>query len=345
MNTIKKVIINTICFAVCVILTFYLIFKNNDINEILKVVKQVDLKYILIAICCMFCFILSEAINIRRTLILVNCKIKFIQSLKYAIVGFFFSSVTPGSSGGDPMQIYYMKKDKLSLGNSALAIFTEFSSFQFVTITMAVIGFITNYEFIQQSIGNIKFLLIIGLSVNIIILMVLLLTVFSNKIIIKLVDIICKILQKIHYKKVEQFREKSIIQINEYKKGAKILLTNKRTLVKILLTTLIQIILFHSIPYFIYLSFGIGGANILRFIAVQAVLYISVSSIPFPGAVGISEGGFLIIYKLLFPAELLSSAMLLSRGISFYLFVTLSGIAILLFKIQEYISKKNVKVL
>ncbi len=52
---------------------------------------------------------------------------------------------------------------------------------------------------------------------------------------------------------------------------------------------------------------------------------------------GVSEGGFLLIYKLLFPSTLLSSAMLLSRGISFYLFVAITGIAILGFSLKDYV--------
>ena len=104
-------------------------------------------------------------------------------------------------------------------------------------------------------------------------------------------------------------------------------------LLKIILTTFIQIVLYHSIPYLVYLSFGLNGANFFQFISLQAVLYISVSAIPLPGAVGVSEGGFLSIYKLLFPTELLTSAMLLSRGVSFYLFVVISGISVLYFSL------------
>ena len=71
---------------------------------------------------------------------MINCKISLKNGIKYALVGFFFSSVTPSASGGDPMQIYYMKKDGLAMGHSALAILTEFSSFQFVTVVMSLIG-------------------------------------------------------------------------------------------------------------------------------------------------------------------------------------------------------------
>ena len=65
------------------------------------------------------------------------------------------------------------------------------------------------------------------------------------------------------------------------------------------------------------------------FVGVQSLLFISVSALPLPGSVGASESGFLILFKLLFPASVLNEAMILSRGVSFYLFVFLCGIFIL----------------
>ena len=337
MNTkIKKGIISSGFFILLVILTFYIIFKEKDIGEIINIVVQADKRFVLLAILSMCCFVMAEGINISRTLKLLDCKINFINGIKYALVGFFFSSVTPSASGGDPMQLYYMKKDGLPLGQSALAILTEFSSFQFVTVLMALIGFITNYKFIEDSVGNIKYLLMIGVLINLCILTIIILSIFSKKIIIKLVDVVCNILGKFKFKKVDEFKNKCIDQINEYKNGAKLLIKNSGVLFKIVTTTIIQITLFHSIPFFIYLSLGLDGANFFRFLSLQSVLYISVSSLPFPGAVGVSEGGFMAIYNLLFPAQILGSAMLLSRGISFYLFVILSGLSLLGFKLLSF---------
>jgi len=332
---LKKGIINGILFAFFVVLTFYVIFKNNDMLEIMDIVKNVDIKFIILAILSMCCFVFAEGINIARVLQLLDCKINLLRGIKYALVGFFFSSVTPSASGGDPMQIYYMKKDGLPIGHSALAILTEFSSFQFITILMSVIGFTSNYKFIENSLGNIKYLLLLGVMINVAILCVILLSIFSKKLITKLLNFVCKILYKCHYKNLENFREKCFEQIGEYKKGANLLIKNPKVLLKIVSTTLVQITLYHSIPYFIYLSFGLNEMSFLTFLSLQSVLYISVSSMPLPGAVGISEGGFLMIYKLLFPASLLSSAMLLSRGVSFYLFVIISGISVLLFSIKN----------
>lgn len=285
----KKGITNTIIFLFFISLTFFVIFKEDNVGEIFKIIQKVDIKFIAIAILCMCCFILSEGINIARTLKLLECKVNFINSIKYALVGFFFSSVTPSASGGDPMQLYYMKKDGLPIGHSALALLTEFSSFQFVTVIIALIGFIINYNFIQNSVGNIKYLLLIGVAINVAILAIILLTIFSNKIIHILLNLVCKILEKLHYRKVASFKEKCLEQIQEYKAGSKLLKRNKKILFKIILTTIVQIVLYHSIPYIIYLSFGLNEANFLQFLSLQAVLYISVSSIPLPGAVGASE--------------------------------------------------------
>ena len=290
MNTkCKKGIVNTIIFLFFISLTFFVIFKEDNVGEIFKIIQKVDIKFIAIAILCMCCFILSEGINIARTLKLLGCKVNFINSIKYALVGFFFSSVTPSASGGDPMQLYYMKKDGLPIGHSALALLTEFSSFQFVTVIIALIGFIINYNFIQNSVGNIKYLLLIGVAINVAILAIILLTIFSNKIIHILLNLVCKILEKLHYRKVASFKEKCLEQIQEYKAGSKLLKRNKKILFKIILTTIVQIVLYHSIPYIIYLSFGLNEANFLQFLSLQAVLYISVSAIPLPGAVGASE--------------------------------------------------------
>ncbi len=334
-----KNIFNAIFFIIIVILTFYMIFKDNDIKSIISTIKNVNLLYIILAVIFMFIFILCEGINIRR--VLKNCgyKISIIQSFKYALVGFFFSSITPGASGGDPTQLYFMTKDKLPVAHSALALLVELSSFQLVSITIAIVGFIYNYDLLMNNIGNVKYLIFLGLIINIIILLFLLVMLFSRVFAYKLLKIICQILKLFKYKKINEFKNKFSSQIEEYHKCAIYLKSNKLVIYKIILTTTFQLVLYHSIPYLVYLSFGLNKVSYLTFIFMEAVLYISVSSLPLPGSMGVSEGGFMIMFKMFFPANILSSAMLLSRGISFYLFVIISGLLITLFVLIDKKSK------
>ena len=79
---------------------------------------------------------------------------------------------------------------------------------------------------------------------------------------------------------------------------------------------------------FVYKAFGLSGYNYIQIFMMQAVLYTTVSSLPLPGAIGVSETIFLKIFEPAFGKRLVSGAMLLSRGITFYLFVIVSLIVV-----------------
>ena len=64
----KKYFRNLILFILIILLTFYIILKDQSISKIIDVLSSIDLKYILIAIICMCVYLICEAINIGRTI-------------------------------------------------------------------------------------------------------------------------------------------------------------------------------------------------------------------------------------------------------------------------------------
>lgn len=335
-NFLKKVF-NILFFIGIAVLTFWLIFKNNDINKIIFNLSKAKKNYLLLAIFAMFVYIFCEGLNIYRILKNLKDDVSLFQTFKYSLVGFFFSSITPSSTGGQPMQLYFMNKDKLSISHSTLSLLIQLLSFQFMTLVLALIGFAFNYDLLLNKIGNIKYLMFLGITINVIIQTFLIIMIFSKKLGLKLINGICNLLDKMHIKSASSIKKKSIAQLDEYHECAIYLKNNKIMISKIFLTTLLQLSLYHSVPYFVFKAFGLQGYSIFTFIFLQAVLYISVASLPLPGAMGASEGSFMIIFKLLFPTALLGSAMLISRGISFYLFVIISAILIFGFIVYDKI--------
>ena len=61
-------------------------------------------------------------------------------------------------------------------------------------------------------------------------------------------------------------------------------------------------------------------------VSLQASLYISANSIPTPGAVGITETGFVTMFKSILPDHQVMPAMLLTRFINLYGFMIISAI-------------------
>ena len=133
-GSIKKIIRNFIVFVGLIFLTLWVILKDQSITEILDVLNNVTMKYVYIGIACMAVYLVLEGVNIRRTLKALGEKTTYIQCIKYSLIGFFFSSITPAASGGQPMQIYYMHKDKIKVANSTLALLINLTSMQITTI-------------------------------------------------------------------------------------------------------------------------------------------------------------------------------------------------------------------
>lgn len=337
-NILKKSFISSIIFILIVIVVFYFIFRDNNYREVYKMVAYSNKFYLLCAILCMASFSICEAINIKISFNLLGDKISFKNCYKYALAGFFVASITPSSSGGDPMQLYLMAKDDIKVSHGALTLLLKLLSFQLIVVLFGITSFIFSGNTFLHALGNLKFIVFLGTFLNILVGTLYFLIIFFKGIVTYLVVILEKILRKLHVKITDKIINKINSMVDEYSKASDYLKQNKLVLLKIFLTTAIQMSLYYSIPYFVYLALGFDNYSILTFISFQSILFISVSTLPFPGAVGVSEAAFMKIYKSMFPKKILGSAMVISRFINFYIFVLYSGIVLII-----YILKSNFK--
>ena len=337
----SKLIRNAMIFILLIILTFYIILKDQNTGEMFQVLGTVKIQYILIAVVCMCIYVICEAINIGRTLKALDEKTSFLKNIKYALIGFFFSGITPAASGGQPMQIYYMYKDKISVANSTLALLINLSSMQVVTISLALIGVAINHNILNTAL---VWFFVIGILLNSSALSLLLIAIFSKKLLQKLIDFVVKIMKKLKIKNVEQKQEKIQAELSKYHNSSDYIKNNKFVILKIIITTYIEFLALYSVSYWVYRSFGLNEYNIFKITSIQAVLYGTVSGIPSPGAVGVSEGGFMSIFKTVFPSSVISSSMILTRGINFYFYVLISGIVVIVSTLKSKKEEKNIQV-
>ena len=324
-----------VVFVILIGITFYVLFHNQDKAAVCKSLALADKRYLFIGLLCMCTFTVCEGLNIRRGLRIFGYHTGIFQGIKYAVVGFFFSSITPSATGGQPLQVYYMHKDKYNLSHASLALLLELASYQVITILYAVVGFLVKWDFLTKTIGSVKYLLLIGIVLNAILLALVGIAIFSKTVIHKLVAAVMHVLRWLHLKNIKEWETKAKEMVEEYQSSAVYFKSHKTVMLKMFFTSFIQITALHSIPFWIYCAFGLHGYSFFDIVMLQAILFIAVSVLPLPGTVGVSESGFLLLYKTLFPKTLLSSAMLLSRGISFYVFVALTGMILAILYLQN----------
>ncbi|MGL4336151.1 MAG: lysylphosphatidylglycerol synthase transmembrane domain-containing protein [Turicibacter sp.] len=344
MNKKYKTVLGILFFVTVFGLTFATIFKDQSLESFIQVVKQVDYRYILLGCFLMFLFIVCDAAKLFLSLSGLKQKTTFIKTLGYAFVGFYFNSITPSASGGQPAQIYYMKKDKIDFAQSSVTLLLTTITYQIGTLIYAGIMFISNYSFISNQLTGMKFLLILSVLINGIAITAMLALMFSPTLVRRLMGAALNFLYKIKViKKIDQAKETVEKQLQEYSKSAHYIKNQPTLVIKIFLITFIQLTASYLVPFLVYKSFNLTQYSPIEMLAVQSLLTLAISSIPLPGGMGASEGGFLSMFRLFFAAPILIPAMLLSRMISFYGILLVSGFITLV--VHYFSSKKKLKVM
>ena len=326
MNSKLKQWLSLFFMACLMLITSYFIFKDQSLSNLIEIVKNVNPFYIILGLCMMFLFVGCEAMNTFSILRALGQKVSYSKCLGFAFVGFYFSSITPSSSGGQPAQMFYMTKANINLSYSSLNLLIITVIYQIVMMLYGGVMFLLNHEFILTNAHGIKYFLMFSVTINLFLTVAILLAMFSKKFIYQLIHHVTKWLAALHLlKDVNRTREQLELLVQEYTKGAEYIKTQPLLMSKILLTTTIQLTASYLVPYFVYKAFYLDEYTLLQILSLQSLVSLAVSSIPLPGAVGASENAFMSTFKLFFASNLIIPAMLLCRGISFYAFLVISG--------------------
>jgi uncharacterized membrane protein YbhN (UPF0104 family) len=181
------------------------------------------------------------------------------------------------------------------------------------------------------------YLFIVGVSLNFIALMLMMVCIFSTRLCEVVINFIFKIFKFFKMKDTDEKKKQILSSLDKYHESSIFIKEHKIEFVKSILRVMIQVMFYFAVPFFVYKSFGLMEYSMLKMFAIQSILFISVSSIPLPGAIGVSETAFLNIYKSIYGETLLGGAMLLSRFISFYIFVFISLIVVIVNMIKHQI--------
>ena len=306
------------------------IYTKEDVATIQKVLQNIDIKFMFLAVLFMVAYWVLEAMVLDVFAKSFYKKQKFKDSFKTSMVGQFFNSITPFSSGGQPLQALSMVKGGMPLGFATSSLLAKFIVYQVVlTLYCAVLLFL-KMETFTRDVGGFQKLAFIGFAINVIVVIILFTVAKSSKSSKKIVDLILRkgekiiLFKKPLIKNAEEKREYLYEEIDNFNDNFKVIKTQKKTLLFGSIFTFLQLNASFFVPYCIYLSFGLPPQSILTFIAAQAFVQMISAFVPLPGGSGGAELSFLAFYKLLFPAQYITVAMLLWRVTTFYLTILVS---------------------
>lgn len=342
-NYQRKYYKNIAFIGIILILTFKYAINLEELKSIPKIITSIDKTFIFMGIGIMIMFFLCQSYSVKKLLETLGYKIKISQGFRYTLIDYYFSAITPGAIGGQPAEIYYMRKDGIDIGSSSLVMLI-FNGLYHMSVVLVVLG--AGFGNILKILEGNKILLILftlGMIIQITLSILFFLLVFSKSIIYKLRDFAVKIMGKLKMKNLEEIESKINSIIKEYKKGSKWIYNNPKIFIKIIPVVILHISLYYSIGYFISRSFGINNLGIKEMIAYQGVYINTFESLPLPGGVGLAETGFLQIFSKIYSKDLIPSALILTRGITYYGFLIFGGMITILTKGEKVKKTRKTK--
>ena len=323
----KKTIFNILFLLLVFGLTMYYVFHGEDMEALSEYLKQSNAWYWLAGTVLVVLFILSESVIIHYMMRSVGQPTILTHCFLYSFVGFFFSAITPSATGGQPAQLYFMKKDKLSMSVSTLILMIVTITYKAVLVVIGLVVVIFRPKTIMKYLEPVLGWCYLGVALNVFCVAFMMILVFhptlAENILLGLVRIFGKIT---HFKKEKKLVLKIESAMERYRSVADYLRKNKRVIVNVFLITFVQRVMWFLITYLIYLSFSLHGVDGFTITTLQGMISVSVDMLPLPGGMGISENLFLRIFRPICGKELVLPVMIVSRGISYYTQLIISAV-------------------
>ena len=319
-------------------------FQNNDLENTLKIFSTLDLKWMLGALGCWLAYIFFDALSYHLFLKTQGHPISFWYAIYITIIGFYYGNITPGASGGQPMQVYYMTKKDVPVGVGTSAISIRFACNESAIVLTGMALWLFNWHFVEKQLAGVRFLAVFGMLFNFAAVLLVLMTVVRRSLVQRILNWGVKVGTKMRLiRKPEVTLSHLNTTLDTYHASAVRLGRKPGQIFAQLLFAILSNLGLMGIVVFTYYAFGESGTPWYQLLTISYLLYVTASFTPLPGASGAQEGGFLLYYKGLFSAGTIGPALLIWRFVNYYLMIIVGAVLTLIYSIFGK-KKKRAKV-
>lgn len=332
----KKQLINFAFLAVLIGTTLLVLFLSQDFNlkDMGAFLSDADVCMIAAAVACMLLFILFEGLSLHVVARRLGHRSKFASSVAYSASDIYYSAITPSASGGQPASMLYMMRDGMNGGIAGFTLIFNLIAYTGSIIVIGLFAFIARPEmFAYIDKGFAKTLIILGFAVQALLLGLLIMCMLWSRAVRKLGHGAVSLLAKMHIiKDREKWHGKVDGAVDKYRASKQIIKQHPMLFLEALGLNLVQRVAQTLIPSFVCCAVD-KNASFFDIYCMQSYVILGYNSIPLPGGTGAYEYLYLSIYGAYFPKTFILSAMMVSRIISYYFCMIVSGVYTLVYHV------------
>ena len=333
MRVDKKKLFSTGLVVASIAAVIYIAFSNSELENAWEALEHLTPLWLLGAFGCWFAYLFFDVLSCWIYLRKEGFRISLGRTLNATLIGFYYGNITPTSAGGQPMQVNSLRKAGVPVGYGTMAATVRLLCNQFAVVTLSLVFWIANREFVQRQLGDALWLARIGWIINFMLVPLGLMAVYQRSLIQRIALWLIHLGGKLHIVRHQDTAIAVTTDVLDTYHTALMGLTRapSRLLTQLLCSFLSFGGLFSTV-YFVYHAFGFTGTPWYHLFSISSLLYVSASYTPLPGASGAQEGGFLLYYQGIIPGDRIGLALLVWRFFTYYLFLIIGMFTVLLDK-------------
>lgn len=331
----KKINLIVLLFVLSLVLYFTL---KDNFKEVVYELSKVNILIFFIAILTFIVSLVFKSISLHIFIKEHQSKYSFKNIFKLTLIGQFLNGITPFQSGGQPFQIYLLKKEGLRISDSTNSMIKDFISFQIALILISLVSiFVNTWLNIIPAKPHLTWIIVLGFLINVMVLLFLILITTAKKFLLKILN---KFFNLKLIKRIKIDKKRIIDGLENFYDGKLNLKKDKKNFILAIIVNLINLTFLYAVPFVIFRSIGFYKITLLSSIITTSLVVLIGNFIPIPGATGGIEYGFISFFRVFnIPFSILTGAMLLWRFVTYFLGMLIGFVTLAL---KEGVDKKCV---
>ena len=273
-----KKLLSALFIVLSITVVFFIAFSNAELKDAWAALGSLDAGWIAGLFLCWAAYVFFDAVAAWLCLRRQGFRLALYQMLVINIISLYYSNITPGASGGQPMQVNSMRKAGVPVGIGTSVVTMRLIANQFMVSVLSLVFFLLNRGFVYDQLYGAIWFVRIGWLINFSVVPLVLLAAFRKDWVRKLAFWLIRLLAKIRvFRDPQRIQERADAVLETYHAAVLGLLRSPgQILVQCFLSALSFLALTGSIV-FVYHAFDMSGMPWYRLLTLSLLLFVSAS--------------------------------------------------------------------
>jgi uncharacterized protein (TIRG00374 family) len=208
-----------------------------------------------------------------------------------------FNAITPMSTGGQPSQLVAFVQMGVEGGRATSLLLMKFIIYQVVVLIAYLVAIFSGFSLVMTKFKALAFFIMIGFLIHVTSIAFLLAIMFAYHFTKKTAAAFFRLLRKMFKKqRVDKWEQATMAKIDTFYQEGQKLKKEKGKLLKASALTVLQMLCFYSVPYFVLLALGVP-CSWFAVTRMNVLITLFMAIVPIPGASGGAEYSFQTLFS------------------------------------------------